>query len=53
MELQCDRRVRQIFSDEFLYDNGPKRVPEKVFQHEPEASGEKSFGTGTRLKISV
>ena len=29
------------FSDEFLYDSESKRVPEKVFQHEAEASGEK------------
>ena len=43
VELVCDRRVRQIFSDEFLYDNDSKRVPEKVFQHEPEASVEKPF----------
>ena len=29
------------FSDEFLYDSDSKRVPEKVFLHESEASGEK------------
>ena len=34
-----------MYSDEFHYDNDSKRVPEKVFQHEPKASGEKSFGT--------
>ena len=44
VELLCDREVRQIFLDEFLYDNDLKRVPEKVFQHEPEAPVEKSFG---------
>ena len=26
VELLCDRGVRQIFSDEFLYDNDSKRV---------------------------
>ena len=45
MELLCDRGVWQIFSDEFLYDSDSKRVPEKVFQHEPKPSGEKNFGT--------
>ena len=35
VELLCDRGGRQIFSDEFLYDNDSKRVPGKVFQHEP------------------
>ena len=45
VELLCDLVVRYTFSNECLYDNDSKRVPEKVFQHEPEASGEKSFGT--------
>ena len=43
VELLCDRRVRSIFSGEFLNDNDSKRIPEKVFQHEPNASGEKYF----------
>ena len=34
VELLCDRRVRQIFSDEFLCDRDSKRVPEIVFQYE-------------------
>ena len=38
MELLCDRGVRKIFLEEFLYNNGLKRVPEK---------------TGTSVKISV
>ena len=41
VELLCDRGGRQIFSDEFLYDNDSKRVPGKVFQHEPKVRGEK------------
>ena len=45
MELLCDRGVRQIFSDDFLFDNDSKRVPEKIFQHEPKSEWWKSFGT--------
>ena len=36
----CDQGLSHIFSDEFLYDNDSKRALEKVFHHEPKASGE-------------
>ena len=42
----CDQGLSQIFSDEFLYNNDSKRVLEKVFHHEPKASGKlPSLGT--------
>ena len=48
MELLRDHGARQIFSDEFLYNNVPKRVPENLL-----GQVLKHYCRGTSLKISV
>ena len=60
VELLCDRGVRKTFSDEFLYNNDSKRVPEKVFLSTSRRRVVKHFLrqalnhylTGTSLKMS-
>ena len=60
VELLCDRGFRQIFSDDFLYDNESKLVP-KYFSPLAFGSCSKPFwglvlnyyGTGSCLKIFV